>query len=51
MFSIELASAFFSVFAALLSTVSFKVVESTTGVSFFSTGLFLNFELTETTNF
>ena len=50
-FSIELASTFFSAFSALLSTVSFKVVESTTGVSFFSIGLFLNFELTETTNF
>ena len=50
-FSIELVSTFFSVFSALLPTVSFGVVDSTTGVSFFSTGLFLSFELTETTNF
>ena len=51
MFSTELVSTFFSVFSALLLTASFEIVESTTGVSFFSTGLFLNFELTETTNF
>ena len=41
-FSIELDSNFFSVFAAGLATVSFPLVVSTAGVSFFSTDLFLN---------
>ena len=50
-FSVELVSIFFSVFSALSPTVSLEVVGSTTGASFFSTGLFLNFELTEITNF
>ena len=49
-FSIELESDFFSVFSAFLPTVSLPFVVSTTGVSFFSTGLFCNFELTTVTN-
>ena len=41
-FSIELESDFFSVFSAFLPTVGCPLVVSTAGVSFFSTGLFLN---------
>ena len=49
-FSIELESDFFSVFSAFLPTVSLPFVVSTVGISFFSTGLFLNFELTVITS-
>ena len=49
-FSIELESDFFSVFSAFLPTVSLPSVVSTVGISFFSTGLFLNFELTAITS-
>ena len=45
-FSIELESDFFSVFSAFLPTVSFPLVVSIAGVSFFSVGLDFNFELT-----
>ncbi len=44
MFSIEFESDFFSVFSAFLPTVSLAFVVSTAGVSFFSTGLFFNFD-------
>ncbi len=44
-FSIELVPAFGSVFSAFLPTVSFPLVVSTSGVSFFSTGLLFNLEL------
>ena len=44
--SIELESDFFSVFSAFLPTVSFPLVVSTAGVSFFSTGLAFNFAFT-----
>ena len=50
MFSIELDSDFFSVFSAVLPTVSLPSVVSTAGVSFFSTGLFFNLELTVVTS-
>ena len=49
-FSIELESGFFSVFSADLPTVSLPSVVSTAGVSFFSTGLFLNLELAVVTS-
>ena len=49
-FSIELESEFFSVFSAFLPTVGLPSVVSTAGVSFFSTGLFFNFELTVVTS-
>ena len=49
-FSIELDSVFFSVFSADLPTVSLPSVVSTAGVSFFSTGLFLNLELAVVTS-
>ena len=50
MFSIELVPDFGSVFSAFLPTVSFPLVVSTTGVSFFSTGLFFNLVLAVVTN-
>ena len=51
-FAIELLSETGSVFAAALPTVGLPfVVSSVAGVSFFSTGLFFNFELTVVTNF
>ena len=49
-FSIEFESDFFSVFSAFLATVSLPFVVSTAGVSFFSTGLFFNFEFTVVTS-
>ena len=49
-FSIELDSDFFSVLSAFLPTVSLPSVVSTAGVSFFSTGLFFNLELTVVTS-
>ena len=49
-FSIEFESDFFSVFSAFLPTVSFPLVVSTAGVSFFSAGLFFNPELTVITS-
>ena len=39
-----------SVFSAFLPTVSLPFVVSTAGVSFFSTGLFFNFEFTVVTS-
>ena len=50
MFSIELDSDFFSVFSAFLPTVSFPLVVSTAGVSFFSTGFAFNLVLAVVTN-
>ena len=51
-FAIEFEDAAGSVFFAALPTVGFPfVVSSTLVVSFFSTGLFFNFELTVVTNF
>ena len=50
MFSIELESDFFSVFSAFLPTVGCPLVVSTSGVSFFSTGLFFNLVLAVVTN-
>ena len=50
MFSIELVSAFGSVFSALLPTVSFPLVVSTSGISFFSTGLVFNLTLAVVTS-
>ena len=49
-FSIEFESDFFSVFSAFLPTVFLPFVVSTAGVSFFSTGLFTNFEFTVVTS-
>jgi hypothetical protein len=49
-FSIELESDFFSVFSAFLPTVGCPLVVSTSGVSFFSTGLFFNLVLAVVTN-
>ncbi len=49
-FSIEFESDFFSVFSAFLPTVSFPLVVSTAGVSFFSVDLFFNPELTVITS-
>ena len=49
-FSIELDSDFGSVLSAFLPTVSLPSVVSTAGVSFFSTGLFLNLELAVVTS-
>lgn len=49
-FSIELVPAFGSVFSALLPTVSFPLVVSTSGVSFFSTGLVFNLTLAVVTS-
>ena len=46
MFSIEFESDFFSVFSAFLPTVSFPLVVSTAGVSFFSVGFDFNFAFT-----
>ena len=50
MFSIELDSDFFSVFSAFLPTVSFPLVVSTAGVTFFSTGLAFNLVFAVVTN-
>ena len=50
-FSIEFVPAFSSVFSAFLPTVSFPLVVSTSGVSFFSTGLFFNLLFTAVTSF
>ena len=49
-FSIAFESDFFSVFSAFFPTVSLPLVVSTAGVSFFSTGLFFNFEFTVVTS-
>ncbi len=49
-FSIAFDSDFFSVFSAFFPTVSLPLVVSTASVSFFSTGLFFNFELTVVTS-
>ena len=49
-FSIELDSDLGSVFSAFFPTVSLPSVVSTAGVSFFSTGLFLNPALTVVTS-
>ena len=49
-FSIEFDSDFFSVFSAFLPTVSFPLVVSTAGVSFFSTALAFNLVLAVVTN-
>ena len=49
-FSIELESDFGSVLSAFLPTVSFPLVVSTAGVSFFSTGLFFNLVLAAVTS-
>ena len=49
-FSIELVPAFGSVFPAFLPTVSFPLVVSTSGVSFFSTGLVFNLMLAVVTS-
>ena len=50
MFSIELDSDLGSVFSAFLPTVGCPLVVSTVGVSFFSTGLFLNLVFTVVTS-
>ena len=49
-FSIELESDFFSVFSAFFPTVSFPLVVSTAGTSFFSTDLAFNLVLAVVTS-